>query len=170
MDSTTLFPSFPDTARLWIYAADATLTSDDEAALRRRMNHFIEEWSSHDRPVRGAFQIKEHRFLLLAATLKSGAVSGCGIDASVHAIDEAAAARDISWIPTLHVIYRDAEGQIQHCSRSTFRSLAARGRATTETPVFDMGLDTVEALRAGQFEQPAGTSWHAEAFDLPQPA
>lgn len=170
MDDNPLFPALPDDARCWVYVAERPLTSDEQARLVDRLDAFIQDWSSHGRPVEGAVDVLHGRFVVLAATLAEGDISGCGIDASVHAVDDVAEALDIAWVPALHVVYRDAEGQVQHCSRSAFRTLAQDGAVTTETPVFDPSITTLGALRSGQFERPAGASWHARAFDLPQPA
>ncbi len=170
MAAPTRFPSFPVDARLWVYAATASLTAGDVAHIQRHVGRFIQDWSSHGRPVRGALHVEERRFVMLAATVDDGDLSGCGIDASVQAVEAAAEARSIAWIPALHVIYRDAEGRIQHCTRPQFRTLADAGRVTADTPVFDPSITSLQALRSGQFEQPAGSSWHAQAFDLRQPA
>lgn len=170
MNAASPFAPLPATARLWIYAADAPLSADDQSFVRQTMDGFLADWTSHGQPVNGAFRIRDDRFLMLAAALDAGEISGCGIDASVHALEDAAAARGIAWIPALHVIYRDADGRVQHVARPAFRRLAERGSVTAETPVFDPSLTTLAALRAGQFERPAGTAWHAQAFDLRQPA
>lgn len=170
MNDSESFASFPDDARLWVYASAAPLSAQDASALTDRLQPFFADWSSHGRPVEGALRIQDDRFILIAATLADGDISGCGIDASVHAIDEAASALGIQWVPALHVIYRDKDGTVRNASRSAFRALAQDGTVTADTPVFDVSLSTVGALRAGQFEQRAGNSWHARAFDLPQPA
>jgi len=164
------FASLPDDARLWVYASAAPLSAPKASALTEHLQTFFATWSSHGRPVQGALRIQDQRFLLVAATLPDGDISGCGIDAAVHAIDEAASALGIQWVPALDVVYRDAEGAVRDASRSAFRALAHEGVVTAETPVFDMSLSTVGALRSGEFEQRAGDSWHARAFDLPHPA
>jgi len=170
MPTDELFPSFPDAARLWAYATADTLSEADEAAIQDDLGAFISDWSSHGRPVRGAVHIQDQRFILIAATLKGGDISGCGIDASVHAVEDIASARGIQWVPALHVIYRDADGTVQSVARSTFRALADEGTVTADTPVFDPSITSVGAIRSGQFEQPAGDAWHARAFDLLHPA
>lgn len=156
----------PDEARLWIYAADRPLSARDQQALKQTLDNFTGDWSSHGRSVQGAIAIVEDRFLLLSATVEDGDISGCGIDASTRAIEEAAQEAGFTWLPALKILYRDAEGTVQHCSRQDFKALAKRGDITAQTPVFNTNLTTVGELRAGQFEQPAGQSWHARAFDL----
>lgn len=170
MNDTMLFPALPDEARLWVYVADRSLPADEQAQLVAHLEKFMQDWTSHGRPVEGAVAVLHDRFVVLAATLADGDISGCGIDASVHAVDAAAQALDVAWIPALHVVYRDAEGRVQHDTRSAFRAQVEAGAVTAETSVFDPSITTLGALRGGQFERPAGSSWHARAFDLAQPA
>jgi hypothetical protein len=171
MADASLFPDLPGDAHCWIYVSDAPLDADMHAALLERVESFLAEWSSHDRPVRGDAAILHDRFLVLAATLDGpGDVSGCGIDASVHAIEDAAADLGVTWAPSLHVAFRADDGSVQTVSRSAFRARAEDGTVTTETIVFDPSVTTLAAVRNGDFEQPAGASWHARAFALPEPA
>jgi hypothetical protein len=170
MNDDTLFPDFPADARLWVYAADAPLSDAQQQALHAKLDAFFADWTSHGRPVRGAAQVVADRFLLVAATLEGGDISGCGIDDSVHAVDALADDLGIAWLSPLHVFYRDAAGQVVACSRGTFQTRVEEGAVTADTPVFDPSITTVEALREGQFEQPAGDAWHARVFDIPTPA
>lgn len=165
------FPDLPSDARLWIYAASRALTADEQRALADELSGFAEGWTSHGRPVQGAVEIAAGRFLLVAASLTGGDVSGCGIDASVHAVEAAGRRLGVEWLPALRVFYRTAGGAVESCSRADFRAAAEAGAVTTETPVFDpAATQTVGALREGAFEKPAGQSWHSQAFSLPEPA
>lgn len=171
MADSPLFPDLPDDARCWIYTSDAPLAPETQAALVERVDAFLEDWASHNRPVQGRATVLYDRFLVLAATLPDGGdISGCGIDASTHALDEAAAALGVTWAPSLHVVYRTPDGTVDTVSRSTFRARIDDGTVTVDTAVFDPSVTTLGAVRDGAFEQPAGTSWHARVFSLPEPA
>ncbi len=170
MDYATFFPNLPDDAHLWVHVADRPLGPDEQERLDGVLNGFMAEWTSHGRRVRGAFRFVGRRILLVGADLPGGAVSGCGIDKLVRRLEESAGAMGFAWASPLSVFYRDAEGAVQHAARPAFRALANSGAVTTETPVFDPGITTVGALRAGDFEKPAGGAWHARAFPLPTPA
>lgn len=170
MDYAAAFPTLPDDARLWAHVANRPLRPDEEARLRSILEAFLSDWTSHGRPVRGAFAFADARVLLVGADLPGGAVSGCGIDKLVHRIEEAAQAMGFAWTSPLAVFYRAASGGVQHASRPDFRALAQAGTVTTATPVLDPGVSSVGALRAGAFEKPAGQAWHAQAFALPAPA
>ncbi len=165
--SSTPFPNLPDEARLWIHPADAPLTEATQTALLDHLSTFIEGWTSHQHDVRGAAAVLHDRFLILAAVRSDGGdISGCGIDDASRTIDEAATRLGIDWVPSLYVLYRTADGSIDAVSRSTFQERAEAGEVTIDTPVFDPSLTTLGALRNGEFEQPAGQSWHARLFAL----
>lgn len=165
----TLLPTLPDEARCWIYTAERPLTGAEQDTLLDTLAAFFETWTSHSRPVQGDALIFQDRFLIVAATLAAGDISGCGIDKSVHAVEAAAQDLGFAWLSPLQIFFRDAEGAVQHASRPAFRRLVGEGTVTADTPVFDVSLTTLGPLRSGAFELPAGRSWHARIFRIPQP-
>lgn len=165
------FSDLPDDARLWIHPATDPLSDSTQTALLDHLSAFIDGWTSHQHAVQGAATVLHDRFLMLAAVRADGGdISGCGIDAAAHAIDEAATRLDIDWVPSLHVIYRTNDGSVAAVPRPTFQKQVDAGTVTTDTKVFDPSLTTLEALRNGDFEQPAGESWHGRLFSLPAAA
>ena len=166
----TLFPHLPDHARLWVYAADRPLSETEQARLLQRLEAFFGQWASHGRPVEGAATLRHDRFLLLAGLVRGGEISGCGMDASVHAVEEASAALGFSWRSPLDVFYRDAEGAVEALARAAFRKRVREGDVTAETSVFDLSITALADVRQGRFERPAGETWHALVFKIPQPA
>ena len=165
----TFFPALPDDARCWIYTAERPLTATEQNTLLETLTTFFDTWTSHSRPVQGNAVIVDDCFLIVAATLAAGDISGCGIDKSVHAVETAAQEMGFGWVSPLQVFYRDANGVVQHVSRPSFRRLVGDGIVTADTPVFDVSLTTLGLLRTGAFESPAGRSWHARIFRIPQP-
>lgn len=162
------FSALPDDARLWVHASATPLDEPTQEALLDRLTTFIDGWSSHQHAVEGAATMLHDRFLVIAATRADGNdISGCGKDDLAHAIDEAASALDIEWVPSLHVLYRDADGSVTAVSRPIFQSHADEGRVTADTPVFDPSITTLGALREGALEQPARDTWHAQLLGTP---
>ncbi len=162
--------ALPAEARLWAHGASRPLTADEERELETCLRTFFSGWTSHGRAVQAAYELREDRFLLVGALVPQGEVSGCGIDKLMRRLTALAQEMGFAWLSPLHVFYRDAQGAPQHASRAAFRDLAAGGAVTPETPVFDLGLTHVQALRRGAFEQPAARTWHARAFPALQGA
>lgn len=166
-----LLPDLPDAARVWIHPATAPLSEDTQDDLLDRLGTFIDAWSSHQQAVRGGVTVLYDRFLVLAGARVDGAdPSGCAIDDATHAVTDAAEDLGIEWVPSLHVLYRTDDGDIAAVSRQTFQERVDAGAVTAATPVFDPSVTTLGAVRHGAFEQPAGESWHADAFSLPASA
>ena len=168
MADLSAFSALPDDARLWIHAADAPLSDAIQAALLDRLSAFMEDWTSHRHAVEGSATILHDRFLVVAAaSTGEGDISGCGKDDLTHAVDDAASALDVEWVPALHVLYRGPNGAVKSASRRAFQQYAEDGPVTADTSVFDPSLTTLEALRDGQFERPARDSWHAQLLSTP---
>ncbi|MFB6273549.1 MAG: hypothetical protein ABEL51_11710 [Salinibacter sp.] len=167
MADLSAFSALPDDARVWIHAAAAPLSDDTQAALLDRLSTFMNDWTSHQRAVEGAAAILYDRFLVVAAATADGDISGCGIDDLTHAVDDAASALNVEWVPSLHVLYRDRANTVVAASRRVFQEAAEAGSVTGDTPVFDPGLTTLGALRNGQFERPARNAWHAQLLNTP---
>ncbi|MFO8098552.1 MAG: hypothetical protein R6T83_02890 [Salinibacter sp.] len=167
----TAFSSLPDAAQVWIYPSDAPLSEAVQRAFLDRLDAFVEGWTSHQQEVHGAAAVLHDRFVVLAGLRADGASpSGCAIDDAAHAVKTTAGELGVQWVPSLHVLYRAADGSVAAVPRPTFQEKADAGAVTTDTMVFDPSVSSLGALREGAFEQPAGTSWHARAFSLPQPA
>lgn len=157
--------TLPDSARLWTFTASRTLAPDEQAQLMAAVEDFLGGWASHGRPVAGAAELREGRFLVVAGHLDG--ISGCGIDSLVHGLEAAASALGFTWLDGLHVAFRAPSGDVRVVPRPAFRALVRSGEVTAETPVFVTTLETLGALRAGGLEQPAGEAWHARAFRIP---
>ncbi len=171
MSSPQLFPALPDAARVWVHPTTAPLSDHTQTAVLDQLTAFVDGWTSHENPVRGGVTVLYDRFVVLAGIRTDGEdPSGCAIDDASRALSAAADAHDVEWVPSLHVLYRTDDGAVAAVSRSTFQARAEDGAVTTDTTVFDPSVTRLGAVRHGAFEQPAGQSWHADAFSLPTPA
>ena len=169
--SSSPFSSLPDTAQVWIHPANAPLSEAVQTAFTDRLQAFIDTWTSHEQAVRGDATILHDRFVVLAGLRADGEPpSGCAIDDAARTIKATARELGVQWVPSLHVLYRTADGAVASVPRATFQEKADTGAVTVDTRVFDPSISSLGELRGGAFEQPARQSWHARAFSLPQPA
>lgn len=161
-----LFPQLADSARLWIFALDQA--PPDPRVVLRAVRAFQDTWTSHGVRVAAGATLVFGRFLLVAGSRADGrAISGCGIDALMQAVVQAADAAGARLLSPLAVHFRDDEDGVVSASRKEFRTLARSGAVGDDTPVLDLGIATLGAFRAGQFERPFRDSWCAR---MPGPA
>ncbi len=159
---TTDLSSLPPHARLWIYATREPLAPDAASALARALADFTDGWTSHGRAVHAASEVREGRLVILAGHVPGAdAVSGCGIDASVRAVEDAAASLHLELAQALDVVYRLPDGTLDVLPRAAFRQMAREGKVDARTIVFDLTATTVGDLREGRVERSVAQSWHA---------
>jgi len=166
---TNLLRNLTDDADLWIYVADRSLSSMEQRTLQSHLEHFVTDWNSHGRTVCSEFLIANDRFVIIGAEIPDHEISGCGIDKSVHILQEAADAMGFQWLSGLDVLFVGPDGEIQSASRADFRRLADQGDVTSLTTVFDLSIRCVGDLRSGRFRKAATDSWHGRAFDMRDP-
>ena len=158
------FPeSLPDSARIWINPVNRNLTSEEQGRILESLSKFVANWSSHGRKVVAEAAIAADRFVITAAHVPGGDVSGCGIDASVHALSGIANDLNFEWASALDVFFK-LENVVRQADRATFSKLALRGTVSPDTMVYDTSLTTLGDLRQGRFELPARQSWHGRVF------
>ena len=83
---TTSFNALPENARVWVYAADRSLTPEEVHAAQQYLDAFVSDWTSHGDALRAAAAVFEDRFVTLGLDLHHAGASGCSIDKSVRAI------------------------------------------------------------------------------------
>ena len=167
MNYTDIFSSLSKEARVWVYPVDKDLTPSDTSSIFAHLSHFITNWQSHGRKVSAESAILYNRFIILGAEIPEAEISGCGIDASVHAIESIGKQSGFSLLSGLNIFYRDSSGVIQHRGRSEFRTKVKTGEVTGDTLVLDPSITQIAQLRNGEFELPAKKSWHSTVFRIP---
>ncbi len=169
MNTETLFPELNSNARLWIYAVDGVLNPDTKAKVEAHLNQFVAQWHSHGRKVNGHIAVVEDRFILIGADIPDAEISGCGIDASVHALEKLGEALGFALLSGLNVIYRNQDKQITHATRGAFRQMVRDELINGDTIVFDTSITEIGQLRAHAFQLAAKDAWHAMVFRIPAP-
>lgn len=153
----------PDDARLWVYGFEKKMDSKTRAAVAADLKKFVGGWTSHNRPVLGAFDIFEDRFVLIAGWCDEG-LGGCSIDQSVGLIRSFGDRYGLDGLDRDLVFYRGPGGGVQVSKREDFRRDVEAGRLDGGTIVFDPTITTVGDLRAGRFETTFERCWHARVF------
>lgn len=159
--------ALPREARLWLYVSSRPLSDDEASRIETRMRGFADDWSSHGRPVLGVVELADNRLLGIGALVPDADISGCGIDKSVHQLEELGSQMGIEWVAGLSIAYRSGEA-IEVVPRPVFRRLVRTGEVGAETTILDLSLTTVGDLVDRGIERPLGESWHARVFRLPR--
>ncbi len=159
------FDELPSDARLWIFAAERTLSADERDRLLRSVDEFLENWKAHGHPLTVSRDWRYDQFLLIGVDEASAGASGCSIDAMVNTLGQLERTLSVQLLDHGPVLFREG-GDIARLPRPAFAELARGGRVSADTVVFNNTLTRVAELREGKWETPARASWHARAFGL----
>ncbi|MDH5805080.1 MAG: hypothetical protein OEZ54_07835 [Gemmatimonadota bacterium] len=157
------FEEIPDTGKLWIFAADRVLASEEESTLLAAVDAFLEHWAAHDVPLRCARDWRYSQFLFVAVDEDVEAPSGCSIDAMTGDLRSIESKLGVVLIDNSPVLYRSGDAT-RRVTRAEFKTLAAQGEVGPDTIVFNNTITQVGRLRAGEWEGPASHSWHGKVF------
>src|SRR5438552_13958376 len=82
----TSIETLPNSSRIWIFAADRTLSPSESAQLLSTLDVYLADWKAHGAPVQAARELRYDQFLIIAADPEITAPSGCSIDDMTRAI------------------------------------------------------------------------------------
>jgi hypothetical protein len=157
------FDQLPSDARLWIFAAERPLSTDESGRVLAETDNFINQWAAHGVPLTAGRELRHNQFVLVGVDERAAGVSGCSIDALVRRMQQLESVLGVELVNNAPVLYREGNA-IQRVSRERFTELAASGTVGPTTRVFDNTLSRVGDLQAGKWEVKAAESWHARAF------
>jgi hypothetical protein len=106
------FHTLPDSARIWVYSSERLLTEQELNLIRLKFELFLGSWQSHQQDVRSSYEIKEDRFLIVAVDESYNGISGCGIDKSLHFVQELETELGISLTNKTNVVFEVTERQV----------------------------------------------------------
>ncbi len=147
-----------DNAHIWIFGISPALDEAGQRTLLRDVDAFLDAWAAHNVPIRGARELREGSFLIIAADEKREK-SGCSIDRMFSTLRRLEGELGVSILDSTRVFVRE-NGHVRAVGRADFGRIA-----DAETPVFDVTAEALGAVRTGAWERRAGDSWHRQLLE-----
>ena len=142
-------------AHIWIFGISPALDAEKQETLLRSVDAFLDDWAAHGVPIRGARDLREGSFLIVAADERSEK-SGCSIDRMFNTLRALERQLGVSILDSGRVFFRQEDG-VRAVGRGEFRTTAS-----AETTVFDTTAEKLGAVRSGSWECRAAHSWHRQ--------
>ena len=154
----TSLHAFPDDARLWLFAFPRPLPLQEQMSVAQGFEAFQPHWKTHGTLIESAWSLLEDQILAVSERTMGTQPSGCSIDAMLRHTQKLARAIDLEFLDAQQVMVRYA-GKLRVVSKINLPALLEREELHAETPVIDLGLLELGALRAGQLERPLIGTW-----------
>lgn len=149
----------PNNARVWIYQSNQSFTEEQTAAIRQKLQTFVNQWQSHSHPLHAWGDIRYNRFVILAVDESYEAPSGCSIDSSVAVIKSIEQEFGVDMFDRLNFAYKNNDNTVQSADRDNFAALYADEQINNDTIVFNNLVQTKADLET-KWEVALGDSWH----------
>src|SRR5687768_12626304 len=142
-------------AHVWIFGVSPSLDEGQQATLLSKVDAFLDQWAAHGNPIRGARDLREGSFLIIAAD-ETSERSGCSIDKMFGVLRQLERDLGVQILDANRIFLRE-NGQVRAVARQEFRKAA-----DLATPVFDVTAEQLGSVRTGAWERPAGECWHRQ--------
>ncbi len=143
----TKFQEIGPNSRIWIFQSSEYLQFEKMERLSARMMNFLDGWQAHGKDLNTAFEIRYHRFLIVALDEASYQATGCSIDKLVQHIQSLENELTINLLDRMQIAYRDENGMIDTMHLTAFRAALENGELDESTVVFNNLIE-----RKGQLE------------------
>ena len=158
----TPFDQLSDEARIWIYQANRPFEQEEEKAILKKTQVFLEQWASHGHPLQCSTTILYNQFLILAVEEIFQSVTGCAVDASVQFIRELEQTFRIDLLDKTHVSFRHGGANFS-IPLSQLKGNIQQGTIVKEALTFDNTITKKREL-ADKWLIRAGASWLGRYF------
>lgn len=156
------FEEIQENARVWIYQADRKLTTDEEKAIEHTSQIFLEDWAAHGAPLKCAFKIFHHQFLVITVDENFNKASGCAIDSSVSLVKQLEQQLNINFFDRTKIAFIHHD-EVFLESLSTLKSSVTDGKINESTLTFNNLISTKSELEAAWLV-PAKSTWLSKYF------
>ncbi|ACE06129.1 hypothetical protein Aasi_0746 [Candidatus Amoebophilus asiaticus 5a2] len=100
------FQQLSDQSSIWVYQADRGLSATDEQAILEQAKKFLENWSSHGRPLQASAAIKHGYFLILGIEKADFELTCCTTDSAIQFLHTLKSTMNINFLDRSKVVLR----------------------------------------------------------------
>lgn len=151
------FETMPPDAKAWIYAANRKLTLDEKNKINTKATQFVSNWTAHEQQLKASVDILNDLFFVVMVDENYNAVSGCGIDKSIHFMQELEKEFNIELFNRMQIeLLKDEE--IIITSKPNLTVLYSEGVIDDETIFINKNITTKKEFDTN-FMIPLNQSW-----------
>jgi hypothetical protein len=132
-------------SRVWIYQANRLLTNEEVTLISNKMTGFVNGWTAHNRPLKAFAEVRENLFILFYVDESESIISGCGIDKSVHLIQDIGNELKIDFFDKMKIGYL-SENAIHIAALNELKNLFSNNSISDNTIVFNNTIQTKNEL------------------------
>ena len=152
------FDKLPLNSRVWVYSSNRKLIQKEIISIRKDLEIFLSNWTSHNQNLETGFELRYDRFIIIAVNQEINNASGCSIDNCVRFIKKLENKYEVDLLDKMNVIYKQ-DKHLYHKKLNEFISMYKNNLVSLNTVVFNNLVNTVGEYKL-KWEVPVKESWH----------
>jgi len=152
------FSELPENARVWVYQANRSFSTDELIEITRKLDDFLSGWAAHGADLKAGYEIQYKRFIVLAVDGSHNDASGCSIDASVRFIQQLEKDYSVDLMDKMNVSFKSGEF-VAYKNLVDFRKMVKSRAVSEKTIVFNNLVNNIAEYKTN-WEVPITESWH----------
>ncbi|MFL2604762.1 MAG: ABC transporter ATPase [Flavobacteriaceae bacterium] len=152
------FDKLPLNSRVWIYSSNRKFIQKEIISIRKDLENFLSNWTSHNQNLETGFELRYDRFIIIAVNQEINNASGCSIDNCVRFIKKLENKYEVDLLDKMNVIYKQ-DKHLYHKKLNEFISMYKNNSVSLNTIVFNNLVNTVGEYKL-KWEVTAKESWH----------
>ena len=130
------FSQFPPESKIWVYAANRTLTTQEVLAVETSLQVFTQSWTAHEMQMRAASVVLYNQIVVIALDETQHSISGCGIDKSVKLMKDLGEQLKVNFFNRMQVLCLFSE-TLQIFDKNSLQLAINAGEVDANTQVWN---------------------------------
>jgi hypothetical protein len=130
------FSQFPPESKIWVYAANRTLTTQEVLAVETSLQVFAQSWTAHEMQMRAASVVLYNQIVVIALDETQHSISGCGIDKSVKLMKDLGEQLKVNFFNRMQVLCLFS-GTLQIFDKNSLQLAINAGEVDANTQVWN---------------------------------
>lgn len=151
------FEQLAETSRIWIFQCNRSFSDSEIVDIEKNIENYINQWTSHGTPVKGSFQIRYKRFIIVAVD-ENQHLGGCSIDTMVRFIQDLEQKYQVDLLDKMNVSYKQGEF-IAYKPLNEFKKMVQQKAVNEDTIVFNNLVNNIYEYQ-NFWEVALKDSWH----------
>ncbi len=156
------FNSLPNQSKVWMYQADRLLTDQDKKVIYEIAEVFLNQWESHNIPVKGSIDALNNFFVRIAAFTDEPNMCGRAQDAQVRLAKEIELELGIELTNRLLLAF-EIEGETEIIHMNDLANEIRQGRINSDSNFYNNLIQCKQDFDASWVLK-AGESWLSKYF------
>ena len=158
--------ALPDHSRLWLLALVSFPDLASDARLRHGLAEILAQWRHKGQVYQGEGLLLEPQLIAVAEPSLASQPSGCAIDGMLRKVRRLLEQLNLDLVDPATSILVRAGDRLAAIPKNEIQARLMDGGLTGDTPVLDLSLYNLGALRAGRLEAPLASTWVGRKYGI----